>query len=201
MTILILILMFFTFHSYANETSGVESNQTNLALALTNAAIRYGESCESGSESGCSSLATMYKIGIGVEKNQEKANDLMEKASLLGLYKGIYSQFSEVQKEYLAKNYKLIRRITQAVLDRYGHARIPADVIVNDRNMIEFDLHPNGSISNISFVQKSKIEVLNDTTRETIELAYSKYPRPKEKILIRYRIRYDLDKNESKKEK
>ena len=201
MTILILILMFFTFHSYANETSGVESNQTNLAQALTNAAIRYGESCESGSESGCSSLATMYKIGIGVEKNQEKANDLMEKASLLGLYKGIYSQFSEVQKEYLAKNYKLIRRITQAVLDRYGHARIPADVIVNDRNMIEFDLHPNGSISNISFVQKSKIEVLNDTTRETIELAYSKYPRPKEKILIRYRIRYDLDKNESKKEK
>lgn len=201
MTILILILMFFTFHSYANETSGIESNQSNFTQALTNAAIKYGQACESGSASGCSSLATMYKIGIGVEKNQEKANDLMEKASLLSLYEGIYSQFSEVQKEYLTRNYKLIRRITQAVLDRYGHSRIPADVIVNDRNMIEFYLHPNGSISDISFVQKSKIEVLNDTTRETIELAYYKYPRPKEKILIRYRVHYDLDKNESKKKK
>jgi hypothetical protein len=201
MTILMLILMFFTFHSYANETSSIESNQSNFTQALTNAAIKYGQSCESASASGCSSLATMYKIGIGVEKNQEKANDLIEKASLFSLYEDIYSQFSEVQKEYLARNYKLIRRITQAVLDRYGHSRIPADVIVNDRNMIEFYLHSNGSISDISFIQKSKIDILNDTTRETIELAYSKYPRPKEKILIRYRVHYDLDKNESKKKK
>ncbi|MFZ2890958.1 energy transducer TonB family protein, partial [Sulfuricurvum sp.] len=76
---------------------------------------------------------------------------------------------------------------------------IPLDVITNDRNMIEFNLHPDGSISDISFIQKSKIDILNDTTRETIELAYAKYPRPKEKILIRYRVHYDLDKNESKK--
>ncbi|WP_422557154.1 energy transducer TonB family protein [Sulfuricurvum sp.] len=130
--------------------------------------------------------------------NAEEIKDL---DTLKTTYGEKFEQLSAGEKEYLTRNYKLIRRITQAVLDRYGHSRIPADVIVNDRNMIEFYLHPNGSISDISFVQKSKIEVLNDTTRETIELAYYKYPRPKEKILIRYRVYYDMDKNESKKKK
>lgn len=127
------------------------------------------------------------------------AEEIKNLDTLKVTYGAKFEQLSDGEKEYLGQNFKLIRRITQAVLDRFGHARIPADVIVNDRNMIEFYLHPNGSISDISFVQKSKIEILNDTTRETIELAYSKYPRPKEKILIRYRVHYDLDKNESKK--
>lgn len=198
MIVLTLLFVFLSFNSYANEASNSETNQSDFTEALTSAAIRYSESCNNGSASGCSSLATMYKIGIGVEKDPEKANEYMEKASIFSLYKDEYTQFSEIQKEYLHKNYRLIRRITQTVLDRYGLSRIPPDVRSNDKNVIEFYLHPNGSISDMTFVQKSKIDILNETTRETIELSYFKYPRPKEKILIRYRVHYNLDHNQSK---
>lgn len=121
--------------------------------------------------------------------------------TLKATYGTKFEQLSDGEKEYLTQNFKLLQRITQVVLERYGKSRIPLDVITNDKNMIEFYLYPDGSISDISFIQKSKNDILNDTTRETIELAYSKYPRPKEKILIRYRVHYDLDKNESRKEK
>lgn len=129
------------------------------------------------------------------------AEDMKNLDTLKATYGAKFGQLSDGEKEYLNQNFKVLQRITQAVLNRYGRSRIPLDVITNDRNMIEFHLHPDGSISDISFIQKSKIDILNDTTRETIELAYSKYPRPKEKILIRYRVHYNLDQNLSKVEK
>lgn len=129
------------------------------------------------------------------------AEDMKNLDTLKVTYGAKFEQLSDGEKDYLNQNFKLLQRITQAVLDRYGKSRIPLDIITNDRNMIEFNLHPDGSISDISFILKSKIDILNDITRETIELAYSKYPRPKEKILVRYRVHYNLDKNESKKKK
>lgn len=125
------------------------------------------------------------------------AEDIKSLDTLKTTYGEKFEQLSAGEKEYLNQNFKLLQRITQAVLNRYGKARIPSDVICNDTNMVEFNLYPNGSISDISFIQKSKVEILNETTRETIELAYAKYPRPKEKILIRYRVHYKLDVNSS----
>lgn len=159
----------------------------------------FKQGCDNGSALGCKSLVAIYKKGIGIEKNQENENKLIERAAILDLYEDIYNQFSKGQKDYLADNYQLIRRITQNVLNRYASSRIPSNVIENDKNIIEFYLHPDGSISDIHFKQKSKISIFNDTTMETIELAYSKYPRPKQNTLIRYKVNYDLDKNETKK--
>jgi hypothetical protein len=173
------------------------SGNSDLNQAVLKAAKSYLESCNNDSESGCSSLATIYKMDIGVNKDPEKANYYMQKASLLNLYGSFYNQLTEGQKEYLIHNYKLIGQITQSVLNRYGNSRIPLDVRVNDKNTVQFYLHPDGSLSDLQFIQKSNVEILNDTTRETIELSYFKYPRPSEEIPIRYRIRYDLDKNES----
>lgn len=85
-----------------------------------------------------------------------------------------------------------MRRITQGVLDRYGRSRIPDSIRVNDTNMIEFYLHPDGSISDLRFLKNSRLSILDDTTREVIELAYAKYPRPQQKTLIRYRVWYNL---------
>jgi TonB family protein len=60
--------------------------------------------------------------------------------------------------------------------------------------VIEFYLHPNGDMTDFKFLQKSGYYVLDDTTKETIEYAYSRYPRPKEKILIRYNVYYHLSR-------
>ena len=85
-----------------------------------------------------------------------------------------------------------MRRITQQVLNRVASVNLRRDININATNVIEFYLHPNGDMSDFRFLKKSGYYVLDDTTQETIEYAYSKYPRPKEKTLIRYNVFYNL---------
>ncbi|MBN2869587.1 MAG: hypothetical protein JXK04_01365 [Campylobacterales bacterium] len=112
--------------------------------------------------------------------------------SIQRLYGDKFSELSEGEQKYILDNQEIMRRITQGVLDRYGRSRIPDSVRVNDTNMIEFYLHPDGSISDIRFLKNSRLSILDDTTKEVIELAYAKYPRPQQKTLIRYRVWYNL---------
>jgi len=112
--------------------------------------------------------------------------------SIQRLYGDKFNELSEGEQKYIIDNQEIMRRITQGVLDRYGRSKIPDSVRVNDTNMIEFYLHPDGSISNLHFLKNSQLAILDDTTKETIELAYAKYPRPQQKTLIRYRVWYNL---------
>lgn len=112
--------------------------------------------------------------------------------SIQRLYGDKFNELSTGEQKYIIDNQEVMRRITQGVLDRYGRSKIPDNLRINDTNMIEFYLHPDGSISDMRFLKNSQISILDDTTKETIELAYSKYPRPEQKTLIRYRVWYDL---------
>lgn len=120
-------------------------------------------------------------------KSATKISDSIER-----LYGDKFSELSEGEQKYIIDNQEIMRRITQGVLDRYGRSRIPDSIRVNDTNMIEFYLHPDGSISDIRFLKNSRLSILDDTTKEVIELAYAKYPRPQQKTLIRYRVWYNL---------
>lgn len=112
--------------------------------------------------------------------------------SIQRLYGDKFNELSEGEQKYILDNQEVMRRITQGVLDRYGRSRIPDNIRTNDTNMIEFYLHPDGSISDLHFLKNSQLSILDDTTKEVIELAYSKYPRPQQKTLIRYRVWYNL---------
>lgn len=112
--------------------------------------------------------------------------------SIQRLYGDKFNTLSEGEQKYILDNQEVMRRITQGVLDRYGRSRIPDSIRTNDTNMIEFYLLPDGSISDIRFLKNSNLAILDDTTKEVIELAYSKYPRPQQKTLIRYRVWYNL---------
>ena len=120
-------------------------------------------------------------------KSSTKLSDSIER-----LYGDKFNELSEGEQRYIIDNQEIMRRITQGVLDRYGRSRIPDSIRVNDTNMIEFYLHPDGSISDLRFLKNSRLSILDDTTREVIELAYAKYPRPQQKTLIRYRVWYNL---------
>lgn len=108
------------------------------------------------------------------------------------LYGDKFGELSAGEQKYILDHQETMRRITQGVLDRYGRSKIPDHLRVDETNTIEFYLHPDGSISNIHFLSNSRFSILNDTTKETIELAYAKYPRPAQKTLIRYRVWYNL---------
>ena len=108
------------------------------------------------------------------------------------LYGSEWGKLTTGQKQYMLDNQEVMRRITQEVLTRVARVNLARDLNINRTNVIEFYLHPNGDMSDFRFVKQSGYFVLDDTTRETIEYAYSRYPRPKEKILIRYNVFYNL---------
>jgi outer membrane biosynthesis protein TonB len=108
------------------------------------------------------------------------------------LYGDEFGKLTKGQQKYIIDNQEIMRRITQQVLTRVARVNLKANLNVNKTNVIEFYLHPNGDMTDFKFLSKSGYFILDETTRETIEYAYSRYPRPKEIILIRYNVYYNL---------
>lgn len=108
------------------------------------------------------------------------------------LYGSTFGELSKAQQEYILDNQEIMRRITQQVLTRQAAVSNLKGLNVQKMNVIEFYLHPNGDMSDFKFLQKSGYFILDEITKVTIDYAYSKYPRPKEKTLIRYNVFYDL---------
>ena len=108
------------------------------------------------------------------------------------LYGDEFAKLSPAQQKYIVDNTEIMRRITQKVLNRVARVNIKENLNVNRTNVIEFYLHPNGDMSDFRFLKQSGYFILDHTTKETIEYAYSRYPRPSEKVLIRYNVMYNL---------
>jgi len=108
------------------------------------------------------------------------------------LYGDEFGKLTPGQQSYIIDNQEIMRRITQETLTRVAGVNLSRNLNVNSTNVIEFYLHPNGDMTDFKFLKKSGYYELDDTTKETIEYSYSKYPRPTEKILIRYNVFYNL---------
>jgi periplasmic protein TonB len=107
-------------------------------------------------------------------------------------YGEAFGKLSEGEKQYIIDNQEIMRRITQEQLNRLGPVNIPRNLNVNTMNIIEFYLHPNGDISGLKIVDASGYEILDDTSLQTIEYSYHRYPLPKQKTLVRYKVGYYL---------
>ncbi|WP_345978133.1 hypothetical protein [Sulfurimonas sp. HSL3-7] len=135
------------------------------------------------------------KVDTPAQKQQTTRSNKRESKLLSDIkeaYGETFGELSPGEQKYILDNQEIMRRITQQVLNRVGRVNIPNDLRVNSTNIVEFYLYPNGDISEIKFVEKSDFYILDDTTKETIEYAYSKYPRPEQKTLIRYKVGYYL---------
>lgn len=130
------------------------------------------------------------------EKDNAQTNKQQSGASagknIKELYGDEFGKLTPGQQKYIIDNEEVMRRITQQVLTRVARVNLKNNINVNRTNVIEFKLHPNGDMSDFKFLEKSGYYVLDDTTEETISYAYSRYPRPKEVILIRYNVFYNL---------
>lgn len=128
-----------------------------------------------------------------VKKKEDKSkNGSSINQNIKELYGDEFGKLTSGQQKYILDNQEIMRRITQEILTRVARVNLPRDLNVNRINVIEFYLHPNGDMTDFKFLKKSGYFVLDNTTKETIEYAYSRYPRPKEKILIRYNVFYNL---------
>ena len=142
-------------------------------------------------------LYSMLSKKVDITPTEEKSQRSAKRESKLlnnikDAYGETFGELSTGEQKYILDNQEVMRRITQQVLNRVGRVNIPRDMRVNSDNIVEFYLYPNGDISDIKFIKKSNFYILDDTTKETIEYAYSKYPRPKQKTRIRYKVGYYL---------
>lgn len=126
------------------------------------------------------------------EEDDKAKNGSSINQNIKELYGDEFGKLTPGQQKYILDNQEIMRRITQEILTRVARVNLPPDLNVNRINVIEFYLHPNGDMTDFHFLKKSGYFVLDNTTKETIEYAYSRYPRPKEKILIRYNVFYNL---------
>jgi len=142
-------------------------------------------------------LYNILSQDVAPEKSDSPERTSTKRESLIsedikGAYGDTFGKLSEGEQKYILDNQEIMRRITQQVLNRVGGVNLPNNLRVNENNVVEFYLYPNGDISDIKFVKRSGFYILDDTTKETIEYAYSRYPRPNQKTLIRYRVGYYL---------
>lgn len=107
-------------------------------------------------------------------------------------YGEAFGKLSEGEQKYIVDNQEIMRRITQEQLNRLGPVNIPRNLNVNTFNIIEFYLHPSGDITDLKIITDSGYEILDDTSLQTIEYSYHRYPLPKQKTLIRYKVGYYL---------
>jgi len=140
-------------------------------------------------------LAWLYEDKSATEVKQKQhssKNGSNISQDIKKLYGEKFGKLTPGQQKYILDNQEIMRRITQQVLNRVASVNIPRDLNVNRSNIVEFKLHPNGDMTDFKFLSKSGYYILDDTTKETIEYAYSKYPRPTETTLIRYNVYYNL---------
>lgn len=136
---------------------------------------------DKSSEEKETTKVTKSQFGVGGTTKQMKK-----------LYGNEWGKLTPGQQKYMLDNQEIMRRITQQVLTRVASVNLKRNLNVNRTNVIEFFLHPNGDMTNFKFLKESGYYELDNTTKETIEYAYSRYPRPQEKIRIRYNVYYNL---------
>ena len=143
-------------------------------------------------------MAWMFEDKSSQERRVKKQNS--ERGANVGgttremkkLYGSEWGKLTPGQQQYMIDNQEIMRRITQEILNRQARVADLSGINSNSNNIVEFYLHPNGDMSDFRFLKKSGYFRLDDVTEATIRFAYSKYPYPKEKILVRYNVNYIL---------
>ncbi|MDP1784743.1 MAG: hypothetical protein Q8K81_04870 [Sulfuricurvum sp.] len=95
---------------------------------------------------------------------------------------------SSSEQHYIINNLQKIRRINDIVGNRLLQTKSQENLENRDNNYVEFYLHPDGSISDLTLQNERTNSLLDELTLETIELAHTQYPKPEQTTLIRIRV-------------
>lgn len=108
--------------------------------------------------------------------------------SVLHHYGEEFFSLSAGEQHYIVDNLQRIRKLNEIVGTRLLRERYHDDVDPMDNNVVEFTLHPNGSISDLH-LEKNRIGTpLDELTLQTITIAHPKYPKPAQETKIRIRV-------------
>lgn len=108
------------------------------------------------------------------------------------LYGTEYHQFTTTQKKFIKDNLDLIQQITQGTLTRRGYPRGAGETGQEGTNVVSFNLHPNGDISNLRLKSRTGYRALDENTITLIRVAYKDYPYPSTTTKIVFYVHYSI---------
>jgi len=134
---------------------------------------------------------TIIKKKIAKEVIKDIKKEKFDKITkeFIDLYGKEFDSFDNKTKKFLINNIKDIGFITQRYLE---YPYLSVQTRQSGVSVVEFYLNPNGTISKLKTKKSSGYFLLDDNTIETIQEAYSEYPRPKKPTLIKIFVKYIL---------
>ena len=136
----------------------------------------------------------MWKVIIGLLIVGAAANAKIEvKMNKKALYDNAFDLMTENQKDYIYDNADSIIKETNDVL-KTESKDLQKEKFIDEVNAIEFNLTPDGNISNFKYLMRSNEGRFDRLTKKIFEESVKKYPLPKEKTLIRLLFEYKVGK-------
>ncbi|CAA6824885.1 MAG: Ferric siderophore transport system, periplasmic binding protein TonB [uncultured Sulfurovum sp.] len=108
------------------------------------------------------------------------------------LYGQEFHNFTPVQKKFIENNLDKIQEITQRTLTRRGYPEGAGQTGQEGTNVVSFNLHSNGDISNLRLKTRIGYRALDDNTLSLIRVAYMDYPYPSTTTKIIFYVTYSI---------
>ncbi|HHS93566.1 MAG TPA: TonB family protein [Campylobacterales bacterium] len=108
------------------------------------------------------------------------------------LYGTEYHQFTATQKKFIEDNLDTIQQITQRTLSQRGYPRGAGETGQEGTNIVSFNLHPNGDISNLRLKSGTGYRALDENSVTLIRVAYKDYPYPSTTTKIVFHVHYSI---------
>lgn len=108
------------------------------------------------------------------------------------LYGKEFLAFTPTQKKFIKDNLNVIQQITQQTLTRRGYPDEAGRTGQEGTNIVSFNLHPNGDISNLRLKSRIGYRALDDNTLTLIKVAYKDYPYPSTTTKIVFYVTYSI---------
>ena len=108
------------------------------------------------------------------------------------LYGSSFHRMTPTQKRFIEDNLDTIQEITQKTLTRRGYPTAAIRTKQQGTNVVSFNLHPNGDISNLRLKTRIGYRSLDENTLTLIRVAYKDYPYPKTTTKIVFYVTYSF---------
>ncbi len=108
------------------------------------------------------------------------------------LYGSSFHNMTPTQKKFIEDNLDTIQEITQRTLTRRGYPELAGKTGQEGTNVVSFNLHPNGDISNLYLKTRIGYRALDENTLTLIRVAYKDYPYPKTTTKIVFYVTYSI---------
>ncbi|HIP50795.1 MAG TPA: TonB family protein [Campylobacterales bacterium] len=108
------------------------------------------------------------------------------------LYGAGFHDFTPTQKKFIENNLESIQEITQRTLTQRGYPEGAGRTGQQGTNVVSFNLHPNGNISDLRLKTRIGYRALDDNTLSLIRVAYMDYPYPSTTTKIIFYVTYSI---------